>query len=365
MIKLWAIFFSFLTTISAQDIYENYETNSSAEVAPKAQSIFLSYEQVPTTIYMGELFEVKVKVIIANNDFEEISTSFKNQENIHIINPDAKWQWYSDNIFYNTFFMEANSTTATLPSLHVEISQNSQKIDSSKLAPTAPTIIKLNSTKEFSGVIAKSLKIKKYKTTRFDDESFIIVLEIEATQANLKEFKLKWVIRDGIDSSSDNLPYFKIYYYAIIPDYTKDFIFTYFNRSINKFEKISLHVKVADDSVSTQVDLNPSQNSLKIYKDIAYTLIGLMLLALFLKRRKIVYLLMLIVFIALVLYDNNILNSIKIPPQSKIQILPTKKSTVFYTTDRTIYVKKLDRRENYIKVLLPNGKIGWLDDSKN
>lgn len=368
MKKLLVLLFCFTTIVFAQSVYdsnESNETNSSTISPPKAQSIFLSYEEKPSTVYVGELFPIKVKAIIANDNFEEITSSFHDSENLEIINPNAKWQWFSDNIFYNTFYMKANNISAKLPSLNLNIYQNSLKIDNGTLQAAIPSVIKLNGTKHFSGVIAKSLKIKKHKTTQFDDKSFIIVLEIEAMEANLKDFSLKWVTRDGIDSSSSNLPYFKIYYYAIIPDFTKNFIFTYFNRTSNKFEKLSIPIVVTDDKISTQVDLNPAQSSLQIYKDGAYGLMALILLILFIRRRKIAYIVFLIILIGLVAYDKNPLNSVKIDKGSNIKILPTKKSTIFYTTNRTLYAQKLDEKDDYIKILLPNGKIGWINDSKD
>ena len=368
MKKLLLLFFYFTTIVSAQNIYdinETNQTNLTTITQPKAQSIFLSYEEIPSKIYIGEIFPIKVKALIANDNFEKITSIFQNSQNLEVINPNAKWRLFSDNIFYNTFYMKATNVNAKLPTLHLNIYLNSYKIDSGILKASTPSIIKLNGTKEFSGVIAKSFKIQKYKTTQFDDKSLITVLEIEAQEANLDKFSLKWVIRDGIDSSSNNLPYFKIFYYAIIPNFTKNFIFTYFNKTTNKFEKISIPIVLADDTISTQIDLNPAQSSLQIYKDGAYAFIALLLLVLFIRRKKIAYIIFLVILIGLVTYDKNPLNSIKIKKGSNIKILPSKKSTVFFTTNRTLYAQKLDIKDDYIKILLPNGKIGWIHDSKD
>ncbi len=366
MKQLLLLLFCFTTIVFAN--IDNNDTNKSignAEVKTKTQSIFLSYEETPSTVYVGELFTIKIKAIIANDDFEEIKSTFQNSKNLDILNPDARWKWFSDNIFYNTYYMKVKDTNATLPSLTLDIFLDDIKIDSENLKSIKPNIIKLKGTKYFSGVIAKSLKIKKNKTTQFDDENLIVVLEIEAKQANLSDFKLSWVIRDGIDSSRSNLPYFNIFYYAIIPNHTKEFVFTYFNRETNKFDKISLPIVITDEQISTQVDLNPAKNSLQIYKDGAYFVVALIFLLLFIRRRKIVYIILIALLVALFVYDKNLFNSIKIEKGSQIKILPTKKSTVFYVTNRTLYAQKLDEREDYIKIILPNGKIGWLKNGKN
>lgn len=372
MIRLFVLFISFVTFSFAFSPYDFNETNeinetinSTTTETIKEKTIFLSYEKSPKKIYIGEVFAIKVKAIIANEDFEEITSEFINNENMDVINKDAKWQWFSDNIFYNTFYMKVNDVTSRLPDIRLNIFLDDIKIDSSLLKAPNPNIIKLNGTNLYSNVIAKSLKIKKYKTSQFDDKSLIIVLEIEAEQSNLSNFHLKDVIRDGIDSSVENLPFYKIFYYAIIPNYQKKFEFTYFNSLTNKFEKFSLPIVIADDSISTQIDLNPAQSSLQIYKDSAYAIVAVALILLFLRRKKITYIVLLTLLIGLLVYDKNPLNSIKIESNTNIKILPTQKSTIFYTTNRTLYAQVLDKKNKYIKILLPNGKIGWIDDSEN
>ena len=350
------------TNLSTQD------TNLTFKKQPDSKSIFLSYEETPKRVYVGEVFTIKVKAIIATDEFEELKTSFYNQQNLELLNPNSNWKWFSDNIFYNTFYFKADSTDANLPDIELSIYHNDKKLESEVLKAQDIDIVKLNGTKFFSGVIAESLNVKKYKTTQFDDKNYIIVLELLAKNSNLKDFKLKWVIRDGIDSQEENLPFYKIYYYAIIPDYTKKFDFTYFNSIKNKFEKISLPVVVTDDKISTQIDLNPAQSSLQVYKDTLYGIIAISLLILLIRRKKVIYLLMLIGLVALFVYDKNPFNSIKIEKGTHIKILPTQKSTVFYITNRILYASKLDKKGKYTKVLLPNGKIGWIkdkNDSKN
>lgn len=360
MKNLLMLFFCFTTTLFAQSAYNTHKIGQT-----KAESIFLSYEKAPSKVFVGELFAVKLKAIIANSDFEKIVTSFQDLHNAEILNPDANWQRSSRNIFYNTFYFKANDTTAKLPSLSLSIHQNSYKIDSSTIEAITPSIIKLNKTKEFSGVIAEEFNVKKSRTTYFDDKNYIIVLEIEAKMANLNDFSLGWVIRDGIDSSNFDLPYVHIFYYAIIPSSTRELNFTYFDTTTNAFQKISLPIEVDEKKMSTHTDLNPAQSSLQIYKDMAYGVVALVLIALFARRRKAGYIIFLAILIGLFIYNKNPFNSIKIDKGSKVKILPTQGSTVFYITNRTLYGQKLGSRDEYIKVLLPDGKIGWIDDSKN
>jgi hypothetical protein len=53
---------------------------------------------------------------------------------------------------------------------------------------------------------------------------------------------------------------------------------------------------------------------------------------------------------------------------TNVFILPTKSSSVFFKTDSDVYVEVLDSQKGYIKVLLPDDKIGWVNEediSKN
>lgn len=333
-------------------------------ILPKQKSIFLSYETLPKQVYLGEVFPVKIKAIIATKNYEDLSQEFLdyNETNITIINPESKWQWYSDNIFYNTFFFKVKNAETTLPTLKFNLINNNTIVESEKLSGKKLNTITLNADKYFSQVIAKSLKIEKYKTTYFDDSNYIIVLEIEANESNLEDFSLQWVEKDGIDSKQEQIPFTKIFYYAIIPDYTKTFTFTYFDKALNNFKKISLPIIVNDDKVSTQLDLNPKESSLQIYKYFFFGFLAIIFFTLFFKRRKKIYIVLLLLSVLGGTYDLLPLNNIKIKENTHMRILPTKNSTIFYTIDRPIYAERLAKREKYIKILLPNGKIGWIKE---
>ena len=45
---------------------------------------------------------------------------------------------------------------------------------------------------------------------------------------------------------------------------------------------------------------------------------------------------------------------------SKVKILPTTQSTFFYTSQKDVDIEILGKRDNYFKILLPDGKIGWV-----
>lgn len=324
-----------------------------------AKSIFISYEEVPSKVYVGQIFPIKVKAIVAKNNFDDIINIFSESKSVEIINPDAKWQALDNNTFYTTFYIKIKSTPANLPNLSINILLNRDIIESERIALPHLNIVQLKKDPIFSNVIAESLGVKKHKTTTFDSKSLIIVLELEATYSNLKDFTLSSVTKNSVDSFSDNHPIQRAYYYAIIPNYQKTFEFTYFDIRTNKFVKTTLPVIIEDDVVSTQIGLNPKESIFEFYKTIGYGILAFLFFIIFLKKRRFFYLLIALVFLGLFFLDKNPLNNVTLKEHSSVMILPTEKSTVFLTTTKSLSVEKLGTRESYIKILLPDGKIGW------
>ncbi|NCD11723.1 MAG: hypothetical protein EOL93_04160 [Epsilonproteobacteria bacterium] len=337
--------------VAEESAYQNY-----------AKSIFLSIEQIPQKVYVGQVFSIKVKAIVAHSNIDTLSTTFSTPNGIEIINQQSPWVASSNNNTYeNTFYFKINTTHAKLPSISVSLIKNKETLESAMLMLSTPSIIQLKKEDFFSNVIANTLVVNKYKTTTFDAKNVMTVLEIEATEANLKDFKLKGIAKSGIDSFSDNGSSQKIYYYAILPNYQKNFEFTYFDLRGNKFTKISLPIVIDNEEVSTQLGLNPKESIFEFYKSIAYAVLAFFFFIILLKYRKWYYLTASLLFLALYFLDQNPLNHIKLKVGSSIKILPMERSTIFYTSEKILDVEKLGERENYIKILLPDGKIGWTE----
>ncbi len=353
------------TTQEKTPIQESYQkADNNATIKPeKKQTIFLSYENLPGRVFVGQIFPIKVKALIATENFDEIKNNIIQNNSVQTLNASDKWKWQNNELFYKTFYFKVVDKNATFPQISLDLYQDNQLTDSQIFPPLTLNIINLNADKYFSNVIASSLEIIKSKTTKFDEKNLITVLEIQAENSNLKDFKLTTVIRDGIDSATYNVPESKIYYYAIIPKHTENLTFSYFNTEKNSFEKLNVKIIIDDDQVSTQSNLNPTDNNFKLYKNITYGVVILLLLILLLRRRKLVYFLLLSVSIGLFFLNMNPLSSIKIASNTKVLILPTKNSTVFFVTPRIIYVQKIKKIDHYIKIILPNGKIGWIKDS--
>ena len=77
-------------------------------------------------------------------------------------------------------------------------------------------------------------------------------------------------------------------------------------------------------------------------------------------RRKFSYFFVAAVFIALGIYTYNPFGKAVLKPDVSVTILPTKNSTVFYTSRKNENVEILDKKDDYSKILFQDGKIGWV-----
>ena len=346
--------FLFLGHIWAGDINE-------IEPNVKESVIYLSYVQKPDRVYVDQIFKIKIKAVIAVNDFDKIVTTFQNGIDTKVLNPKNPWKLFNNNIYFNEYYLKVTSSNALLPNINVSIYKGTQIVGTKSLNSFQPNIIQLKKSDTFCGVLANSLKVTKFKTNKFDKKSNILVMEIEGDDANIRDFKVLATIKDGIDSYNIDLPHSKIFYFAILPNRQKEFKFSYFNIKKNKFEDFTIPLKISDEDTSTQLGLNPKASNLSMYKNIILVAIAFLFLVIFFFRRRIIYLFIFILIVIYLFIFYNPFDSIILPKNIKIRILPTYNSTIFYITDRKIEAEKLNSTKKYIKVLLPNGKIGWVE----
>ena len=345
--------FLFLGYIWAGDI-------NTTKPSIKESVIYLTYVKKPDRVYVDQIFKIKIKAVVAINDFDKIVSTFQDGVDIKVLNPQNSWKWFNDNIYFNEYYLKTTSSKALLPKINVSIYKGAKIFGIKSLKSFKPEIIQLKKSDTFCGVLANSLKVTKIKTTKFDKKSNILVMEIEGKDANIRDFKVLSTVKDGIDSYSINLPYSKIFYFAILPNSQKEFKFSYFNIKNNKFEDFTIPLEVSTEDTSTQLGLNPKASNLSMYKNIILVVIAFLSLIIFFFRRKIVYVLIFIFIMIYIFIFYNPFDSIILPKNTKIRILPTYNSTIFYITDRKIVAEKLNSTKKYIKVLLPNGKIGWV-----
>lgn len=324
-------------------------------------NLFLSIEKIPDKVFVNQIFSLELKATKDAQVDGELKLEIPNNLEFEVINPDSKWEKISDSIYTNRLYLKLKNINATLPKISLQLLQNSQVIESTILNLPTPKVLKLSLDDKFSSVLANSLIVKKSKTSRFDNENLIMILEIESSFGNLRDFSVKNVKKEGIDSSSNTFPDETIYYFAIFDNHKKSINFSYYNLVSNSYKFIEIPVLVEEDEVSTQVGLNPKESPYEYYKKIAIYILAVLFLIIFIFRRKKLYFFILFILIAYIIYSQNLFSKAHIKAKTQMRILPTENSTIFYITEEKQEVEKLGSRGNFIKVLLPNKKIGWVE----
>ena len=342
----------------------------SSSLTPKAraQSLFLSFYNVPKRVYVGEIFPVSLKSIAVFSDLKSLNFSLVGGRDYKLLNPEALFEKIDENEYKITLYFKLTSPSAKIPSIKVTAVDNGGYRESSVISVKNLKVVPIRKSKDFCGVLADSLKVLRYKTTRFDENSYMFVMKIEAKRANVEDFHLEWVLRDKIESKEGDFLDSKFIYLAFIPETTQRFNFKYFNLKEGRFESFSYPVKLEKEELSTQIELNPKASKFDIYKNIFLSVIAFIFLLLFffkIKKSKfaaIVYLMISLAIFAYVIKDELPFSDVTLKKGAKVKILPTTNSTIFYTADKKIRVKVLNRVGHYYKVVLPNEEIGWVRD---
>ncbi|OQX73910.1 MAG: hypothetical protein B6D59_04100 [Campylobacteraceae bacterium 4484_4] len=325
-----------------------------------SKSIFLSYLSAPSTLYLRAHQPIEVRALIADLGVRSVSTRFIGAKDLEILNPNSSWKKVGEGEYRNRFYYKALSKGAKFPSIEVIITDKSGRKYKERLGPLKSELIALPESPNFSRIICKEFKLLSHHQKKYDEKSNIVVLEINATESNLEDFHLPYATREGIDQIKRDGEKQYIYYFAILPNSIKKVKFTYFQRPAKKYRNVSFDMILKDSKISTQTDLNPQKSRLQKYKQYAIIGLAVFLLLLFFFYRK-WYLLFLALLAAIyLLYGEARIKKIVLPAGTKIKILPTENSTIFYTTPQTVQADLLLKKNGYIKVMLPNKKIGWI-----
>ncbi len=326
----------------------------------KVRNILLSYVQKPEKIYLRQHFRIKIKAIIPQTDITAIETQFLGGKSYQVLNRDNPWVQTGENSYENSFVFKLTDKDAVLPNIKVINQSKSGKIQSEILKPFSSKIVALREDEFFSRVIADSLAVKHHQERPYDEQSNIIVMEINATNANLEDFHIPYAKREGIDDLKQSGNTQKIYYFAIVSNARKEFRFKYFDPANKRYEMVSFAIKPIDTSISTHTELNPQKNKYILYKAIFLIVMSLLFVVLFMIYKKYLLLAGALVFIVLLAYLQIPITKAQLPAGSALRILPMANSTVFFRTQRPLEVDILLKKKRYTKVLLPNKKIGWV-----
>ncbi|WP_103619278.1 SH3 domain-containing protein [Campylobacter concisus] len=328
----------------------------------KVKELLLKATNVPKNVVIGEIFSVEI-VADTQNDFEFEFETQLDETNIKWLNKkNFQWVKSEDNKYVGTFYLEATSIDAKTLKVGLDLKRNGENYQNSSINIFLPKLKELRSDENYNHIVADNLEVKKFKTTKFDDINNIMVVEIYGNNVDLSAFNIenKTILKQGVDTINGDFNSQSAYYFAVFKPNKKSLDFNYYNLKKAKFESFSLPVSVEDDDVSTQIGLNPKQSEFSTYKDVTIYSCVVIFLLLAIWRRRLSYFFVAAVFIALGIYTYNPFGKAVLKPDISVSILPTKNSTIFYTSRKNENVEILDTKGDYSKILFADGKIGWV-----
>ncbi len=337
-----------------QNIFEPFVATS---------SLILSTKPYKSDYFVGEVFAIELTATTTEKTDFELEVEFNKNDSLVFLNPSTKWQQNGDD-YTTTLYFEASDVNAQLAQISVNLKRNKETFQQASLNINPMQFKRINGGKNYSHIVAQELEIKHFKSDFFDDKNLVMIVELAAKNANLKNFKLNndKIIQQRVDGLRGDFNESSAFYSAVFAPNLNELNFSYFNTTAQRLESVNLRVEVSDEKISTQSDLNPKNNSLDLYKRLAlWALAGIFGVFFVLKRHYVLLVAALIFFGASFLVgSSNATQMGVLKANSKAQLLPTTQSTHFYTSETDEEVEILGRRDDYVKVLFSSGKIGWV-----
>lgn len=338
------------------------ETPSEQKPEIKAKLLYQSYFELPKKLFRGQVFPLTIKTLSAKKDFDDIIYEFSSPVGLKTISDEPQRKVISP-YFYDTFYFQVTGNNIKTPKVTTSlIFKNNDDELKEVLDGVRIDTVKLNPEKDFSSVLADEFKILEYKTTQYDDLHNIVVFSAEAKMANLNEFSLKIAKKENIDSYEADLPYSKITYYAVVTKQLDELKFTYFNIQKRRFINVVIPIIVHNDMVSTQTDLAPTQNTHVLAKIVAFSLVSILGLILFIIRRNKLYLLIFIIPLFFIANLSVPTKYVCINKDSSIYLLPIRNGTIFEKAPNKFTTESLAEVQDFTKIRMKNKQIGWVKD---
>lgn len=325
-------------------------------------SLVLDAKPYKGEYFVGEVFSVELIAKTTEKTDFEFELDFNKNEFLKFLNPNVKWQKNGDE-YTALLYFEAKSVNAELLQIILKLKRNKEVFQQASLNVNPLQFKNVPDDKIYSGIVADELLIEHFKSDYFDDKNLIMVVEFKAQGANLKNFHLKnnKIIEQRVDGLKGDFNSSSAFYSAIFEPSMNELDFSYFNTNTQKLETINLQVEINDEKISTQTDLNPQNNDLDFYKQLFFWVIAGICGAIFAFKRSYIFLgIALIAFAASFFVVQGGTQTGVLKANSKVKILPTTQSTFFYTSQKDVDIEILGKRDNYFKILLPDGKIGWV-----
>lgn len=315
--------------------------------------------------YVGEVFPITIYAKTNENSEFGFRVDLDKNNDLAFLNKDVKWEKVQGEYKASLWF-EAKSTNAKLNNIKISLTRNKVPFQDTTLNIENIRFKRVNADKNYANLVASELKVKKFRTNRFDDKNLVMIVELSAKNANLNNFNIAndtTLVKQRIDNVNGDFNSSSAFYSAIFAPSKNELSFSYFNTQSNKLEEINLAVELrSNETVNTQSDLNPTVNAMDFYKQLALWIIAAVCAFVYIFKRSYVFLAIALIVFILSFFVVSSSYKATIKANTSAKLLPTENSTYFYTSSQEEEVDVLTSRQNYKKVLFKNGKIGWVDE---
>ncbi|WP_457597245.1 hypothetical protein [Hydrogenimonas sp.] len=332
------------------------DTENNPPPPPRQQErlIYLTIEDIPQKLYVGQIFPVTVKITSLRRHVPytislEGGRNVKKVEGPSAMPPRA--------ISHVTLYFQALGNPVVLPDIVVRYEESDTPYT---LEGVTLTAVRLNPPRHFSGLLAKDLRLVNYQASAYDENRNILSLELLVSYGNVDDFRLPGALKQGIDAKEGDINATTLRYYGVFGTDTEEVVFSYFNLPKNRYDTFRVPVIVKRSSVSTQTNLDPQASEFTKFKIAATGAMIFIWAILWWRRRGWLYPLLIMLATAYLLTYLIPLKSVCLRSGATVYLLPTPQSTPFTRLPERTEAKEMERRDGYTKVQFPNNRIGWV-----
>ncbi|MGX2981784.1 SH3 domain-containing protein [Helicobacter sp. 23-1045] len=250
------------------------------------------------------------------------------------------------------------------PQLEV-IVQNAESSDVSISKEMRGTAIDLRPNHpNFSGVVAENLKVTP-NVREYDAKNNIILLEFSAEMANLEDFKIPHLKKQGFESFEGIITRSNGLFYVVLSNQIAALDFEYFDLKSQSYKQEHIKNIATSTSVSINQEIAPI-NKVLIFKNIVILGLSFVLFVAFLIRKipfkiRVSLLVVGVLLLLFVVISVNINEKSSMKNDSYLRILPTTNSTIIAKIPANAEVQIISRHNDYIKILTKDNKTGWVE----
>ena len=301
-----------------------------------ANNLIITYPNLKKEYYKNQIINLSIKIITPKEVNITAFTNVKSEINI------------TNNKF--THIIHLSYKDQNNSKLFIVGNEIYKEIDLKKLYK----IKDLPKIENFCKVLADKLEVTNIIASKFNSKHNLLSFSIKGENANLKDFSIG-LKDENLSLTSSN----EATFLGLVNKNKTKLNFYYFNLLNETFNKVTIPINLKEETISTQTNINPTENTLFTPINLLTLAIIAFLIITFLIYQKIWLIFPSLILTTILIYNNLPKGEIYLPYNTKVYILPTKNSTLFYITPIAQKARILKTLKNYTKIEI-NNKIGWV-----